>query len=137
MTYFVNCFHVMFRSTVLLLCIAWIMLDANAQNDPTEKKLKIPLAELPLTQAKAVGINPDSIQHLLTLIRTTPPSDFRGLVVLKEGKLVVEEYFNTYWRETIHDIRSAGKSITALLLGIALDKGLIKSEEQSLAEFFP
>ena len=127
----------MIRFTVLILGLTWITLHANAQNDPTEKKLKRPLAELPLIPATAVGINPDSIQHLLTLIRTTPPSDFRGLVVLKEGKLVVEEYFNTYWRETIHDIRSAGKSITALLLGIALDKGLIKSEEQSLSEFFP
>ena len=113
------------------------MLKAHAQNDPTEKKLKRPLVELPMTQANAVGINPDSIQHLISLIRTTPPGDFRGLVVLKDGKLVVEEYFNTYWRETIHDIRSAGKSVTALLLGIALDKGLIKSEEQSLSEFFP
>lgn len=127
----------MIRFTLLVLCLACVTFHANAQNDPTEQKLKRPLVELPLTKATAVGFNSDSIQHLVTLIRTTPPSDFRGLVVLKEGKLVVEEYFNTYWRETIHDIRSAGKSVTALLVGIALGKGLIKSEEQSLSEFFP
>ena len=127
----------MIRFTLIILCIACMTLKADAQNDSSEKKLKGPLAELPLIQAAAVGINPDSIQHLVTLIRSTPPSDFRGLVVLKSGKLVVEEYFNTYWRETIHDVRSAGKSVTALLVGIALDKGLIKSEEQSLSDFFP
>lgn len=90
MTYFVNRFYVMIRFRVLVLCIAWITLDANAQNDPTEQRLKRPLVGLPITKANAVGINPDSIQHLISLIRTTPPSDFRGLVVLKDGKLVVE-----------------------------------------------
>ena len=127
----------MSRFAFLFLCLVWMTLNADAQNDPTQKKLKRPLAELPFTQAKAVGINPDSIQHLVSLIGSTPPRDFRGLVVLKDGKLVVEEYFNSYWRETIHDIRSTGKSVTALLVGIALDKGLLKSEEQSLSEFFP
>lgn len=127
----------MIRFTLLSIGFACMTLMAHTQNDPTLKELKRPLADLPLAQATAVGINPDSVQHLVSLIRMTPPSDFRGLVVLKDRKLVVEEYFNTYWRETIHDIRSAGKSVTALLLGIALDKGLIKSEQQSLSEFFP
>ncbi len=84
-----------------------------------------------------VGINPDSIKNLLNLINTTPPNDFRGLVVIKDSKLVLEEYFNTYWRATIHDIRSAGKSVTALLLGIAIDKGLVKDVEQNIYAFFP
>jgi CubicO group peptidase (beta-lactamase class C family) len=70
-------------------------------------------------------------------IGSTPPRDFRALVVIKDNKLVVEEYFNTYWRESIHDIRSAGKGITAVLLGIAIDKGLVKSTEQSIYDFFP
>jgi len=127
----------MIRFTLFILCIACLTSHAYAQNDPVEQTLKRPLAQLPLAQATEAGINPDSIRQLVTLIRTTPPGDFRGLVVLKEGKLVVEEYFNTYWRETIHDVRSAGKSVTALLAGIALDKGLIKSEEQRLSDFFP
>lgn len=84
----------MIRFTLLILCIACLTLHAYAQNDPAEQKLKRPLAQLPLAQANDVGFNPDSIQHLVTLIRTTPPSDFRGLVILKGGKLVVEEYFN-------------------------------------------
>lgn len=74
---------------------------------------------------------------MLELIRTTPPNDFRGMVVMQDGKVVLEEYFNTYWHDTVHDIRSAGKSVTALLLGIAIDKGLVKSVDQSVRDFFP
>jgi CubicO group peptidase (beta-lactamase class C family) len=102
-------------------------------NDP----LKRPVPGLPATSPATVGMNSDSISRMIELVRTTPPADFRGLVVIKDGKLVVEEYFNTYWRETIHDIRSAGKGVTAILLGIAIDKGLVKSVDQLVLDFFP
>lgn len=99
--------------------------------------LKPAIANLPITDPTAAGFNVDSLKNLVQLVRSTPPPDFRGLVVIKDNKLVVEEYFNTYWRETIHDIRSAGKGVTALLMGIAIDKGLVKSVDQSIYDFFP
>ncbi len=85
----------------------------------------------------SVGMKQDTISKVLSLINSLQERDFRALVVIKDNKLIVEEYFNTYWRETIHDVRSAGKGITALLLGIAIDKGLITSTEQSVYDFFP
>jgi CubicO group peptidase (beta-lactamase class C family) len=111
-------------------------LSCFAQNRSAEP-LKPPISALPQTTPKAVNLNQDTITALIEFINTNPPNDFRGLVVIKDNKLVVEEYFNTYWRETIHDIRSAGKSVTSLLLGIAIDKGLVKSTEQSIYDFFP
>lgn len=100
-------------------------------------KLKQPIPALPKADLLSVNMNQDTIARLMKIIQANPHKDFRGLVVLKDNKIVVEEYFNTYWRETIHDIRSAGKSVTALLLGIAMDKGLIKSTEQSIYDIFP
>lgn len=100
-------------------------------------KLKQPIPDIPRAELGSVKMNQDTIAKLIQLIKSTPPNDFRGVVVIKDNKLVVEEYFNTYWRETVHDIRSAGKSITSLLLGIAIDKGLVKSTEQSIYDFFP
>lgn len=99
--------------------------------------LEQPIPALPRADFTSVKMSQDTITKLIQLIKTNPPNDFRGLVVIKDNKLVVEEYFNTYWRETIHDIRSAGKSVTSLLLGIAIDKGLIKDTEQSIYDFFP
>lgn len=99
--------------------------------------LKPPVLALPGADLASVKMSQDTITRLIQLINTTPPNDFRGMVVIKDNKLVVEEYFNTYWRETIHDIRSAGKSVTSLLLGIAIEKGLVKDTEQSIYDFFP
>ena len=70
--------------------------------------------------ARQLGINIDSLQSLIRLIEDTPPSDLRGLAVSRNGKLIIDEYFNTYNRLTVHDIRSATKSITAMLAGIAI-----------------
>ena len=82
------------------------------------------------------GFNADSIQHLTQLIGEMQQKDFQGMVVLKDNQIVIEEYFNTSWRITINDIRSAGKGITTLLLGIAMKEGLIESLEQSVYSLF-
>ncbi len=117
-----------------LLIFLFITTSGGAQtlSSPQGKSAAIPEIELGKS-----GINPDSMVQIINLIKTTPPFDFRGLVILKNDSLALEEYFNTYWRATIHDVRSAGKSITALLLGIAIDRGLIQHVEQDIYDFFP
>ena len=102
-----------------------------------QDKLKNPVSDLPATSLKEAGFNVDSIQNLLRFIEDTPPNDFRGVVVIKNNQIVIEEYFSTYWRNTIHDIRSAGKSITAMLLGVAMKDGLVRSLDQDVYSFFP
>jgi len=60
-----------------------------------------------------------------------------GLVVLKEGKTLYENYFNGCTATSRIHVYSVTKSIVSLLLGIALDKGYIKSIEQNVLDFFP
>ena len=59
-----------------------------------------------------------------------------SVVVAHEGKLVYERYFNGGDRETLNDTRSATKSITALLVGAAIDRGLIPGVEASAYGLF-
>ncbi|MET0637939.1 MAG: serine hydrolase [Chitinophagaceae bacterium] len=47
-----------------------------------------------------------------------------GIVVSRNNKILVEEYYNGFERDSLHDTRSSFKSITSLLAGIAIDKGL-------------
>jgi CubicO group peptidase (beta-lactamase class C family) len=84
-----------------------------------------------------VGLNHDQIKDVIVNLATTSSNnDFRSIIVVKNGKLVVEQYFNSYRAETIHDIRSAGKAFTGTLIGIAIDKGLIKSTTEKVIPFF-
>jgi CubicO group peptidase (beta-lactamase class C family) len=64
-------------------------------------------------------------------------SDIHSILIAKEGQLVYERYFNGWNKDSVHDSRSAFKSITSLLAGIAIDKGLIKDVNQKVYSFFP
>ncbi len=92
--------------------------------------------QLPIVSPELVGFNKDSINALNDTLSKFKQRDFRGLVVIKDNKVVIESYYNTFWRNHIHDIRSAGKSITALLLGVAIQEGLVESVDQNVYSFF-
>jgi CubicO group peptidase (beta-lactamase class C family) len=60
-----------------------------------------------------------------------------SLIVSHRGVVVAERYFNGA-RPTRHaNIKSASKSLISALVGIAIERGLIKSVEQPIADFFP
>lgn len=96
-----------------------------------------PVPNLPYVSYEDAGFNRDSMNVLIEKIDNFEQRDFTGLVVIKDNKLVTEWYFNTYWRNQILDIRSAGKSITSLLLGVAMKEGLIDNLDQDIYSFFP
>ncbi|RWY57034.1 serine hydrolase domain-containing protein [Mucilaginibacter gilvus] len=59
-----------------------------------------------------------------------------GIVVIKNGKLLIEEYFNGEGRDSLHDPRSVGKTFASAVMGIAIKEGYIKSEQQTLGNFY-
>jgi len=60
-----------------------------------------------------------------------------GLLVFKNGKLIAEKYYNTGAVDQQINIHSVTKSITSALVGIALERGEIKSLDQKMMDFFP
>jgi CubicO group peptidase (beta-lactamase class C family) len=62
--------------------------------------------------------------------------EISSIIVLKNGKLLIEEYFNGETRDSLHDPRSAGKSFSSSIAGIAINEGYLKSENQKLKDFY-
>ncbi|HPR32533.1 MAG TPA: serine hydrolase, partial [Prolixibacteraceae bacterium] len=60
-----------------------------------------------------------------------------SILFSKDNKLIGEEYFYNYSANTQHQIESSSKSVTSLLIGIAIDKGFILDVNQPLFEIFP
>lgn len=64
-------------------------------------------------------------------------SNTLGVVVYKSGEIILEEYFSGADRnESVHTF-SMVKSIVAVLVGVAVDKGFIKGVDQKVLDFFP
>ncbi len=112
---------------VLSFCFGVLALAAQRPEVPN----------LPSVSTSAAGFNQDSIDQLYERMENMRDPDFLGLVVIKDHQLTMEWYFNTFWRNHIHDIRSAGKSITSLILGAAIQDGLVQDIEQDVYSFFP
>lgn len=49
----------------------------------------------------------------------------KGFIILKDGKIVLEKYFGTFTKDSIWYWASAGKSLTATLVGIAQQENLL------------
>ncbi len=63
-------------------------------------------------------------------------NDINGIVVIKDGKLLIEEYFNNATRDSLHNAMSVGKSFASTILGIAIEDGFIKNEDALLKDFY-
>ena len=63
--------------------------------------------------------------------------DLKGVVILRNGRIVAERYYNGETADSLHDIRSAGKSVTSLLFGIAMDRGAIRSVTDPVSAYWP
>jgi CubicO group peptidase (beta-lactamase class C family) len=65
--------------------------------------------------------------------------DFKsiGFAIIKDGKLLYEEYWDNYSDESLTNSFSMAKSITTLLLGKAIEQGYIQSLQQPIVDFIP
>ncbi len=101
----------------------------------------------------SVGLDAKKLNQAAARIRDGTYQNVHSLLVVKDGKLVFEEYFRGYtWRyagdqyrgdlvdfdrDTRHNLASVTKSFTSALIGIALDRGLIRDVNEEVFSFFP
>jgi CubicO group peptidase (beta-lactamase class C family) len=101
----------------------------------------------------AVGMNARPLQAMLDRIEDNTFQDIHSVLIARDGVLVFETYFSGnawdydaegfrgQWTEfgidTPHNMASVTKSITGILLGIAVDLGCIASVDEKLYSFFP
>ncbi|MCY8910318.1 6-aminohexanoate hydrolase [Bacillus atrophaeus] len=64
-------------------------------------------------------------------------NNINSIVVVKNGYIAYERYFNGFGPDDTHHVASITKSIISALIGIAIDKGFIKNAEQKVLDFFP
>ena len=60
-----------------------------------------------------------------------------GIVILKDGIVSYEKYFKGCKKDSRVHVYSVTKSVISVLVGIALDKGLVKYIEEKVLDYFP
>lgn len=64
----------------------------------------------------------DKLDSLVTFAART---DTKALIILKDGKIALEQYYGAFTRDSLWYWASAGKTVTATLVGMAQHEGLM------------
>src|SRR4249919_2048691 len=64
-------------------------------------------------------------------------TNIHSLLVIKNDHIVLDVSFYPFKNSYAHDLASVTKSVTSLLIGIAIDKKFIKSENELIINYFP
>jgi CubicO group peptidase (beta-lactamase class C family) len=80
---------------------------------------------LPVGTLRGTGLSPNLLAMLVNKIVDGTYPDVHSVLILHRGRLVFEEYFYEYTRETLHPLRSATKSVISALTGLGVAQGLV------------
>lgn len=92
-------------------------------------------AGLDVSTPSEVGLDPMALAELY--LNAAQLRTLYGLLVIKDGQLIAEKYFNGSALDKRKFMASATKSFTSALVGIALDQGCLSSVDQGFMQFFP
>ena len=94
------------------------------------------------------GFEKSKIIEFIDEIRNGNHDDIHSILIVKDNKLVVEDYFaengtkhgpfiTELFRDKVHHLASTTKSVTSTLVGIAIDKGFIKNVDDPIYLYLP
>lgn len=89
------------------------------------------------SSADEQALDRKKLKKLVKRIRRNDISGIDSLLIVRNGYLVIESYFNGWGPDDLHTLQSDTKSITSLLVGIARQQGFISSVDQRVLGFFP
>ena len=128
----------------------------EAEPDPNKYIYAIPSVYedgLETSSLESVGMDVVSIGEMMNCINATKGHTIHNILIIKNKKLVFEEYFEGYtlqWtapdmngelmnytKDTDHYMASVSKSVTSVVVGIAVKEGLISDVNNKIIDYFP
>jgi CubicO group peptidase (beta-lactamase class C family) len=96
----------------------------------------------PLSTLAGEGLRPAPIAELMRAIVSLRTPGLRSpyvqsVTIARHGRLVLDEYFYGYTAATAHDVRSAGKSVTTLLVGRAIEDTRAFTPQSTVLSLLP
>jgi CubicO group peptidase (beta-lactamase class C family) len=95
-----------------------------------------PTETWPTSSPEAQAMDPARLQEMMDLI-DEQGLPYEAVLVVRHGHLVFEAYRNGYDQDTVHHLQSATKSVSSLLIGIAIDQGFLDGVDQKVVDLLP
>src|SRR5690242_13941118 len=108
------------------------------------------LSDWTIANPESAGLRSEPLRDLVEWLDGFGPANIHSVLVVRHGRLLFEHYRageDECWGEPLgnvahgvdskHDLRSVTKSVISLLLGIALDRKLIRDIDEAIIDLFP
>jgi CubicO group peptidase (beta-lactamase class C family) len=110
--------------------------DSAGPRDPLAPSGPIDLSAEWVTGSPASqGIDPAALSSAIQFGAGTIPG-LTSVLLARNGRLVAERYFRPGGADSLYALRSVTKSVVAILLGLAIDRGFVDGTGQRLSELF-
>jgi CubicO group peptidase (beta-lactamase class C family) len=129
------------RKYLIKIILSFLILPTLAACGPSQQALNsvdyTPLFrdDWAVSTPEEQGLNSLSVAE--TYLNAAELETLYSLLVIKNGYLVAEDYFNEGSVDEKTLIQSASKSYISALIGIAIEEGCLSSVDQKMIEFFP
>jgi CubicO group peptidase (beta-lactamase class C family) len=90
-----------------------------------------------VSRPEAQGLDSAVLAAMSGRISDGDYGEIHSLLIVRNGYLVYERYFNGYNSATLHPMYSVTKSITSILIGIAIDQHILAGTDEPLLPLFP
>jgi CubicO group peptidase (beta-lactamase class C family) len=84
----------------------------------------------------SAGLNAARLERMAAAIKAGDFKNITSVLIERHGKLVYEAYFDAGGAEELRNTRSATKTITGMLAGIAIDRGQLAGVSTPILPFF-
>lgn len=134
--------------TTMLVSLLVIVMSACAPSiPPTSTAIAIPTTAIPsgaywptdgwrTSTPEEQGMDSKKLEAMLAEINERK-IEVHSLLIVRNGYLVSETYFEPYQQDLKQDMQSVGRSFTSALIGIAIDKGYIDGVDHHVLDYFP
>jgi len=89
-----------------------------------------------VSSMRGEGVEEAKLHEMMNEILSGNSRYVHSILLIKNGKLIFEEYFFGYGRDTNHFLASVSKSVTSLIIGVAINKGYVPDVDTLAYEIF-
>ncbi len=112
-----------------------VLLSCSDSNEP-DLTVSAPVdLQQPWQFSSAAEENTEDLTSVL--VNANQLKRLTSALVFRNGKLIAESYYKGFKKDSLHDVRSVTKGVMALLIGIALEKGFLKSVDDPIGDYLP